>query len=95
MTKHELLVRLRNTNHELLKLSMAEREDARDELVVDFHLDASRQHIIETIRRLDPDSIRQPVAEELDVSVFNVKAQGAGTLLIEKLKGQGEGGSRS
>lgn len=98
MTRHELLVRLRNLNHELIKLELADPPrdvTPRTLLLAEGYVLCARQNLLYAIRRLDPESAVHPVIEEVDVAEFHVKAEGAGTLLLEQLRGGTPGSSAS
>lgn len=86
-TTMETLTELRKINKKLLKASLIETDpDVSEEC------DRARQPVVEAIRKLDPASAKNPPPEELDVAAFNIAATGAGTLLVEKIKGR-QGGS--
>lgn len=81
---------LRRINLSLLTLSLADTNPD-----IGPKCDSARQQIIEAIRRLDPESAANPPPEELDVASFHLIAEGAGTLLIDKIQGRGEGGGKN
>lgn len=79
---------LREVNGILLKAGLAETDPE-----IDAECDYARQCVLNAIRKLDPESAENPPPEEMDVAVFNLHAEGAGTLLIQKLAGQCGGGT--
>ena len=81
--------KLRKVNRTLLKLSLTDTVPD-----VGPVLDKARQQVLDALRKIDPDSAKNPPPEEIDVAQFHTAAEGAGTLLIEKIQGR-EGGSRN
>lgn len=78
---------LREVNGILLKAALAETTTP-----IDAECDSARQCVLDALRKLDPESAKNPPPIEMDVVKFNLHAEGAGTLLIQKIAGQ-RGGS--
>ena len=82
---------LRKANRILLKAALADIESGID---IEKDCNAARQKVLDALRKLDPGSAKNPPPEEIDVAKFNLAAEGAGTMLIEKIQGR-QGGSRN
>lgn len=75
----ETLDMLRTINRSLLKAGLL---DAQPD--VGPECDQARQYVLNAIRKLDPESAKNPPPEERDVAVFNLEADAAGSMLIQK-----------
>ena len=78
-TTIETLDSLRTINRLLLRAGLS---DAQPD--VESDCDRARQHILAAIRKLDPDSTKNPPPEEWDVARFLFEADAAGSMLIQK-----------
>lgn len=85
----ETLDMLRTLNRLLLKAGLS---DAQPDVGPDC--DQARQNVLNAIRKLDPESAKNPPPEEKDVAAFNLEADAAGSMLIQKFfhaPGQADG----